>query len=271
MLQCESSTCGPGFTCSNTTPGQCERTYCATEPPFLAYGHNLGNLRDIGGRRRYKCYYGPEYGVDVSVVECNRDGQWSDRGRMLCLPFGKQLFDSFMIQDSRYPSDVVITSTSLNECVKECSLQPFDCLSANYHTSSGECRFSTNVDFLLKPFDNIGNRLGWTVTQKIFPIFMARDANDGRYQLTKDLAIQRCLDLGTSIATFDDVTQAYNMGFFACRCGFVLDIVYAIYYMRTGGIFGCGIAGLNYCRWLSPNKADVYCKTTNFTYYYYLS
>jgi len=264
MLQCASSTCEPGFTCSSTTSEQCVRTYCAGEPTSLAYGHNLGNLRDIGNRRRYTCDYGPEYGVSVSSVLCKDEGQWSDRGEMLCHPFGNQLYDKYMHQDWAYPSNVTITTTSLNECVKECSLHPFDCLSVNYRNLSGQCHFSTQSDFKWRPFMRIGNKPSWTVVQKIFPVFMASDINNVRYQLTKDMAIARCLDLGTTIATLSDVTNAYNMGFFACRCGYVLDVAYALYYMRTSGVTNCGRAGLNYCRFSASNMYDVYCKTTHF-------
>jgi len=260
MLQCDSVTCEPGFTCSSTTSGQCVRTYCADEPPVLAYGNIRGNFRDIGSRRRYKCDYGPEYGVDVSITTCKDDGQWSVCGEMLCHPFGNQLFDVYMPQDTRYPSNVNITTASLIECVKECSLQPLKCLSVNYHASSGECHFSTLAKFKLG--SSIGNQFGWTVVQKILPIFMARHLNNLKYQLTKNMAIERCLDLGTSIATFGDVTNAYNKGFFACRCGYVLDMAYALFYMRlTRPDSDCGVEGLNFCRF---HMAEVYCKATNF-------
>jgi len=263
MLQCESVPCEPGFTCSSTTSGQCVRTYCANEPPSLAYGHILGNLRDIENRRRYTCNYGPEYGVSVSTVMCKDDGQWEDRGEMLCHPFGNQLFDSYMPQDVRYNSNVNITTTTLKECVKECSHHWEKCLSVNYHISSGECHFSTNSE--LKLGLSFSNYFGWTVVQKIFPIFLARNINKVTYNLTKDMAIQRCLDLGTSIATFDDVTNAYEKGFFACKCGYVLDEGHPLYYMRVGNITqisGCENEGLTFCHW--RDTAEVYCKATNF-------
>ena len=262
MLQCESVTCEPGFTCSSTTSGQCVRTYCANEPHSLAYGHILGNLRYIGSRRRYTCDYGPEYGVNVSVVMCRDDGQWEDRGDILCRPFGNQLFDAYMPQDVRYPSNVNMTTATLNECVKECSLQPLKCLSVNYHASSGECHFSTNSEFKLG--SSISNQFGWTVVQRIFPMFLATHINKEKYQMNKSMAIERCLDLGTSIASYDDVTNAYYMGYFVCRCGFVLDLdkPFALWYMRVSGINGCGNEGLNYWSWQA--MGEVYCKTTNY-------
>ena len=263
MRRCGVSTCSACYTCSNSSSGLCELTYCYMDSPPPAYGHVLGNMRTIGNKRRFECNYGPVYSIEVSVIECLTDGQWSERSEMVCLKFGNQLNDAFM--DQLYSPSHNITTKTLNECVHQCALQTWECLSVNYHTASGECRFSTKIAFKYNTY-YLGFRqdIGWTVVQKIFPVFMTTADNNITYQLNKSMAIQRCIDLGTTIATFDDVRTAYDLGFFACRCGYAAHFLRAFFYMATSGIPGCGSVGINYCSKEISIPYDVYCKATDY-------
>ncbi|XP_045177153.2 uncharacterized protein LOC123537485 [Mercenaria mercenaria] len=154
-------------------------------------------------------------------------------------------------------------SGSLLVCVLICT-KTGGCISVSWNAGTNSCllsghdTISEENDPTYRAYEMASGSV--CASEVKFPVFMAKKTTYGtaRYEMTYQDAEKRCAELGTSMATEDDVTQAQSLGLHYCDCGWLSNGRNALilsYY--DGNCWGSFYTGPIYCDWA---LTDVWCK-----------
>ncbi|KAL3853068.1 hypothetical protein ACJMK2_016648 [Sinanodonta woodiana] len=88
------------------------------------------------------------------------------------------------------------------------------------------------------------------------PVYISNDSR-GEYKMTLAEARQHCHGKGTSLATFEDLAQAYSLGYETCSCGWT-DNGFAYLVMQTPTQKCLTSVGVIKCNW--QNTWNAFCK-----------
>ncbi|KAK3584311.1 hypothetical protein CHS0354_027435 [Potamilus streckersoni] len=104
-------------------------------------------------------------------------------------------------------------------------------------------------------------RCSWQSKWDVFckypiPVFLSKDPS-GDYKMTLAQARQNCLDQGTSLATFEDLSKSYSLGYQVCSCGWADNgLAYVVMQKPTEGCLTS--IGVIKCSW--QNTWNAFCK-----------
>ncbi|KAL3868208.1 hypothetical protein ACJMK2_041040 [Sinanodonta woodiana] len=199
----------------------------------------------------------------VGIISCTWQSTWDVFCKIIKPQASPSAVDYAVIEGRRMNSDPLVSldttvATEASICAERCTNTPF-CVSASFNSLEKKCELSTLSAYDRSTSTNDDN---WVVyTKADMPVFLLKDPRGSdNATMTLGDARRSCRILGTRLARFEELYEAYQMGYMQCSCGWAdSGIVYAIMQKpvhgctNSIGVIKCNgqTTGNAYCRALS--------------------